>query len=156
MSSVVEAAALMREIAAPYAPSDRVKAAIERARERVSRQLRSTGHSAMEYGRAKRIWKKEARRIDAWEQDALRAAKAERERIRLANITSEAEAIARRNEQIKGELHNEFVRAVANFASLSQTLAHTDADYFAEDIARLGVTASRIRERLAKKDNRGK
>jgi hypothetical protein len=144
-----EASSLMRVIAEPYRAGDKVKAAIERARERVSRQLRAAGHAAMEYGRAKRVWKGEARRIDGFELDAIRAAKHERERARLAALTADALANARENERIHDEINGELASAAATFASMRAALARADPDFFREDIDRLGHTIGKLRGRIA-------
>lgn len=74
MSSAAEASSLLRLVAEPRPVGDTVKLAIVRACARVSSELRAFGFAPMDYGRARRIWRKEARRIDAEEMDAIRRA----------------------------------------------------------------------------------
>jgi hypothetical protein len=69
MSSVHEASMLVRNVAEPRPIGDSVKSAISRAARRLG----------FSYGRTRRIWYRDARRIDAAEMDKLRerAARAE-------------------------------------------------------------------------------
>jgi hypothetical protein len=63
MSSVTEAATLIRKAAEPRPIGDSVKAAIRRAAQRLG----------FSFSRSKDIWYGDARRIDADEMDALRS-----------------------------------------------------------------------------------
>ncbi|GJD51106.1 hypothetical protein OPKNFCMD_3857 [Methylobacterium crusticola] len=76
MTTLEEAAFLIKDVAEPRPAGDSVKAAIDRAARRVSAFLQEP----MRYGRAEDIWRREARRISAEEMDALRAAHAQRQR----------------------------------------------------------------------------
>jgi hypothetical protein len=74
MTTVDLASRLMQDIAEPRPVGDTVKAAITRAARAVSAALQEP----MSYGRAEDIWRREARRIDAAEMDAIRTAHAAR------------------------------------------------------------------------------
>ncbi|WP_170246039.1 hypothetical protein [Methylobacterium gnaphalii] len=81
---------MIRDLAEPRPVGDTVKAAITRASRAVSAFLQEP----MSYGRAEDIWRREARRIDAAEMDALRAAherrnRVLREEIRAASILAD-------------------------------------------------------------------
>lgn len=126
MSNTVEAAALMRRIAEPYPAGDKIKAAIQRAQRRISEELHRAGFTRMGYGRAKRIWKAEARRIDGFELDAMRRA-AQEERVAL------------------GKAHAEVVTSIARYSAMREAFAQTDAAFFGPEIARLGNLIERLR-----------
>lgn len=95
MTTVDQAAALMRDIAEPAPVGDSVKAAITRAARAVSAFLQEP----MSYGRAEDIWRREARRIDASEMDAIRAAHERRNR-RLRDELRAAAVLADRLERL--------------------------------------------------------
>ena len=63
-ADVREAAQLLQLLAEPLAPREKVQLWIRRAAARANFDL----------NRAEDIWRKDARRIDAWEMDTLRAA----------------------------------------------------------------------------------
>ena len=100
MTTIDQAAALMREIAEPAPVGDSVKAAITRAARAISRFLPLT--EPMSYGRAENIWRREARRIDAAEMDAIRAAHERRDRALRAELR-EATALADRLERLAAQ-----------------------------------------------------
>ncbi|WP_238297510.1 hypothetical protein [Methylobacterium soli] len=68
------ASSMLREIAEPRPVGDTIKLAIARAARAVSSHL----PEPMSYARAENLWRGEARRIDAAEMDAIRAAHAAR------------------------------------------------------------------------------
>lgn len=70
MTGVSEASILLRRVAEPRPVGDTVKAAITRAAKRVSKHMRQP----MSPSRAEDIWRREARRLDSEEMDAIRAA----------------------------------------------------------------------------------
>lgn len=72
MTTLDRAALLLQEIAEPRPIGDSVKAAITRAAKAVNAFL--SDREKLSYGRAEDIWRREARRIDAHELDAIRAA----------------------------------------------------------------------------------
>lgn len=78
MKTFDEAADLMRDIAEPRPVGDTIKGAITRAAKAVSAFL--PNREPMSYGRAEDIWRHEARRIEAHEMDAIRAAHGARAR----------------------------------------------------------------------------
>lgn len=110
MSCVAEASSRMKSIAEPYPAGDKIKAAIERARRLVSAELRACGFDVMSYGRAKRIWKQEARRIDGEEIDAIRRAD-KQERVTL------------------GEARAEYAKLLDRIAACETILGLQDADF---------------------------
>lgn len=57
-----EAMSLVRDVAGPRGASEAITALISRAATRLG----------LSYGRTEDIWRREARRIDAWEMDLLR------------------------------------------------------------------------------------
>lgn len=95
MTPVVQASRMLREIAEPRPVGDTVKAAITRAARAVSAVLQEP----MSYGRAEDIWRREARRIDVAEMDAIRAAHARRAGQLRAEV-QKAEALAGRLERL--------------------------------------------------------
>lgn len=129
MSNSAEAAALMRRIAEPYPAGDKIKAAIQRAQRRVSEELRRAGFTGMMYGRAKRIWKEEARRIDGFELDAMRRA-AKLERIALVQADVEIRL------------------SIERYSAMRDALAAKDEAFFGPEIARLGNVIERLRNTL--------
>ena len=83
MSAIAEASELARVLAEPRPAGDQVKAAIRRA-----------AHAAsLSVPRMKSIWYREARRIDAEELDAIRAAVASRKRA-LARLVEVRDVLA--------------------------------------------------------------
>lgn len=86
MSTVEEAATLLREIAEPRPVGDTVKTAITRAARRVSPFL----DQALSYSRAEDIWRREARRISVAEMDAIRAA----HQARARDLRAQCQAVA--------------------------------------------------------------
>lgn len=150
MSIVYEASLLMREAAKPYAAGDKAKHAIQRACDRVSAELRAAKFAAMEYGRARRIWKQEARRIDGFELDALRrAAERAKQAAILDAIKRECAERQARNHVLGQEIHAEFRKAMAQLASLRARLASTDSQMFSDEIDRLGNAIGTLGSRLA-------
>lgn len=109
MSSVAEMTSLLRAVAAPTDPGEGVKAAIGRAARRLG----------LPWGRAKRLWYGEARRVDAWEMDAAR-------RFLAARAKNNAAA-----------LRMEHARALDALALLEARLAAVDADFHCEATAAL-------------------
>lgn len=97
MSATMEASDLIRQLAEPCPAGDSVKAAINRALRRVSPHL----PWPMKASRAEDIWRREARAIRAEEMDALRAAKAAREKAEFAH---EAAAVETRLARIEAAL----------------------------------------------------
>lgn len=92
MSTVAEAAALLRTIAEPRPVGDTVKAAINRAAKRVSRFL----HNPMSASRAEDLWREEARAVRAEEMDALRRAAGEQAAVEAQHVYQQlTELIAR-------------------------------------------------------------
>ena len=81
MNAVSEASIRLRRIAEPRPVGDTVKEAINRSARRVSKFLRQAGFSPMSATRAEDLWRQEARRVDAEEMDAIRAADAAAERV---------------------------------------------------------------------------
>lgn len=98
MTPGAQAARMLREIAEPRPVGDTVKAAITRAARAVSAAMNNTG-GALSYGRAEDIWRGEARRIDASEMDAIRAAHDRRNRSLRAEL-QEARSLADRLERL--------------------------------------------------------
>lgn len=109
MSSVAEMTSLLRAVAAPADPGEGVKAAIGRA----SRRL------GLPWGRAKRLWYGEARRVDAWEMDAARR------------------YLAAREKNNANALRMEHARALDALALLEARLAAVDADFHCDATAAL-------------------
>ena len=97
MSAAIEASDLIRQLADPCPAGDSVKAAINRALRRVSPFL----PWPMKPSRAEDIWRREARAIRAEEMDALRAAKAAKEK---AEFKHEAAAVEARLARIEAAL----------------------------------------------------
>lgn len=96
MTTLDRAALLLQEIAEPRPIGDSVKAAITRAAKAVNAFL--SDREKLSYGRAEDIWRREARRIDAHELDAIRAAhqarheradRALREELRAAAVLAD-------------------------------------------------------------------
>lgn len=98
MTTLVQASRMMRDLAEPRPVGDTVKAAITRAARAVSAVLQEP----MRYGRAEDIWRQEARRIDAAEMDAIRAAHERRHRS-LREELRQASALADRLERLAAE-----------------------------------------------------
>ncbi|MCJ2009779.1 hypothetical protein [Methylobacterium sp. J-092] len=98
MTTVDQAAVLLQEIAEPRPVGDTVKAAITRAARAVSAVLQEP----MSYGRAEDIWRREARRIDAAEMDAIRQAHERRHRALREELRS-ATALADRLERLAAQ-----------------------------------------------------
>lgn len=98
MTPIAQASRMMRDLAEPRPVGDTVKAAITRAARAVSAVLQEP----MKYGRAEDIWRQEARRIDAAEMDAIRAAHERRHRS-LREELRQAAALADRLERLAAE-----------------------------------------------------
>ncbi len=109
MSSAMEASALIKRAAEPAPIGDKVKAAIARACRAVSHELLAGGFQPMAYGRARRIWKCEARRIDAEEMDALRR--------------------AAKDKALIGDARAEYKALLDRIAACEQALRVSDADF---------------------------
>lgn len=99
MTTIAQASRMMRDLAEPRPVGDTVKAAITRAARAVSSALQEP----MRYGRAEDIWRQEARRIDAGEMDAIRAAHERRHRS-LREELRDAAALADRLERLAAEI----------------------------------------------------
>ena len=95
-----DASRLLQEIAEPRPVGDTVKAAITRAARAMNEFL--PRERRVSYGRAEDIWRREARRIDAAEMDAIRAAHARRDR-ELRTEIQQAQALARRLEDLAAQ-----------------------------------------------------
>lgn len=128
MTTFDEAAHRMREIAEPRPVGDSVKAAIDRVARAVSAFL--PNREPMSYGRAEDIWRREARRIEAHEMDAIRAAHAARAR----SLRAEARAA--------GALADRLARLAA-VAVDPATIADADALRRTADEARQAAFALR-------------
>lgn len=98
MNASVEAAELIRALAEPRPVGDTVKLALQRA-------ARASGLSPT---RAKAIWYREARRIDAEEIDALRAANEHRRKV-LARLVVVRDAASASASLLDGESVARFV-----------------------------------------------
>ncbi len=121
MPAVQEAAKLLRVIAEPYPPGDSTKVAIWRAVKKISIELVSLGAGPMDYERGRNIWYRRARRIEAFEFDA----------IRRAAIAHEAVDRAGANQQIYGEINAEYLKAaelLTDMLASVETCARLDAD----------------------------
>lgn len=97
MTAIDHAALMMQQIAEPRPVGDKVKAAITRAAKAVNHFL--SDEDRLSYGRAEDIWRREARRIDAGEMDAIRAAHERRNRTFREELR-EASALADRLERL--------------------------------------------------------
>lgn len=77
MSAVAEAAQLLREISEPWSPGESFKAAINRVTASVNRVgvARKLISEPLRVSRVEDLWRQEARRVDAEEMDAIRAAR---------------------------------------------------------------------------------
>ena len=93
MTTLDHAALMLHEIAEPRPVGDSVKAAITRAARAVNVFLGD--REKLSYGRAEDLWRREARRIDAHELDAIRAAHSASQRARAE----------RRDQALRAELH---------------------------------------------------
>jgi len=103
MTHVNQASRMLMDLAEPRPVGDTVKAAITRAARAVSAVLRDARQEPMTYGRCEDLWRREARRIDAAEMDAIRAAHERRNRS-LRDQLREAEALANRLERVAAQL----------------------------------------------------
>ncbi len=92
MTTLECAALLLQEIAEPRPVGDSVKAAITRAARAVNVFLGD--REKLSYGRAEDLWRREARRIDAHELDAIRAAHGARAQRRDEALREELRAAA--------------------------------------------------------------
>lgn len=97
MTTIEQASSLLQEIAEPRPVGDTVKAAITRAAKAVNAFLSEP--ETLSYGRAEDIWRCEARRLDAHEADAIRAAHERRDRALRAELR-EAALLADRLERL--------------------------------------------------------
>lgn len=98
MTTIETASRLLQEIAEPRPVGDTIKAAITRA----ARAVSAVSQEPMRYGRAEDIWRREARRIDASEMDAIRAAHERRNRA-LGEELRAAAALADRLERLAAQ-----------------------------------------------------
>ncbi len=143
MKAGAEASDLLHELAEPYPPGDRIKASIWRAVKRVSIELVSHGCNAMEYDRGRRIWYRQARRIEAFELDALRR----------AAIAREAAARAIVDLRVQGEIDAEYLKAVELLSDMRASIiaaSRLDADpqRYRSHIDRLGDQIERLRRHV--------
>lgn len=92
MTTLDDAALLLQQIAEPRPIGDSVKAAITRAARAVNVFLGD--REKLSYGRAEDLWRREARRIDAHELDAIRAAHRVRAQRRDEALRAELRAAA--------------------------------------------------------------
>lgn len=117
MTSVAEARSLFIDIAGPVGGSAWVTRAIEHVAARTGLSRR----------RLRGIWAKEAKRIEAEEMDALRA--------------------AARKQQEAALQHDISIQAFADrLAAVEARLASVDPTFFSEEIARLGGVTGRLRD----------
>lgn len=89
ISMLSQASIMLREIAEPRPIGDTIKSAITRA----ARAVSAHASEPMTYARAENVWRGEARRIDAAEMDAIRAAHEARQRTLRSEI-QQAQALA--------------------------------------------------------------
>ncbi|MFC6792720.1 hypothetical protein ACFQE0_26070 [Methylobacterium komagatae] len=94
------ASRLLHEIAEPRPVGDTVKAAITRAANAMNQFLPK--ERRVSYGRAEDIWRREARRIDAAEMDAIRSAHEHRNRTLREELRAAA-ALADRLERLAAQ-----------------------------------------------------
>jgi hypothetical protein len=110
---VTDAAASLRELAEPWEPGDKVKAAIDRAARRVG----------LTYWRAFDIWYGKARRIETFEAEAIAAAldRKRREAVRneLHDIRTRIAVLEARLSQTDAEFHREAIDALGLAAGLA-------------------------------------
>jgi uncharacterized sporulation protein YeaH/YhbH (DUF444 family) len=96
----------LRELAEPWSPGDRVKAAIDRAAKR----------ARLPYWRAFDIWYGKARRIEQHEIDAVVAALADKKRMETRNevrdLRKRLEILESRLTQVDEDFHRETISAV--------------------------------------------
>ncbi len=128
--SSVEASALIKRAAEPAPIGDKVKAAIARACRAVSRELMAAGFQPMAYGRARRIWKCEARRIDAEEMDALRR--------------------AAKDKALIGDARAEYKALLDRIAACEAALRLQDADFHGPSLDALGEAVRGVRRAVDK------
>ncbi|GAA0235876.1 hypothetical protein LNAOJCKE_0924 [Methylorubrum aminovorans] len=102
MTPVNQASRMLMDLAEPRPVGDTVKAAITRAARAVSAVLRDARQEPMTYGRCEDLWRREARRVDAAEMDAIRAAHERRHRS-LREELRQASALADRLERLAAE-----------------------------------------------------
>lgn len=126
MSSTAEAASLVRELSEPWEAGDNLKSAINRVARIVSHVRSSRGLGPLRHSRIEDIWRREARRIDADEMDALRIAAAAKRQALDAKGASTNAAIS--------ELQSRLAR-------LEAMLAQIDPDFH-------GPTRDALRESL--------
>lgn len=130
MSSVMEAAGLLRQIAEPAPVGDKVKAAIGRAYREVKSAASALGHRPPRFSRVEDLWRQEARSVRAEEMDAIRAAHAARNKVRqLADEGAKANA--------------EIADLRARLARLETMLEQVDPDFF-------GPTRGALREQMGR------
>ncbi len=144
MTAITEASGLLRGLAEPYPPSDRIKASIWRAVKQVSLELVSHDYDAMEYDRGRRIWYRQARRIEAFELDALRRAEIGRKAAGRAII----------NLRVQGEINAEYGKAAELLADMRTSIiaaSRLDADprRYRSHIDRLSDQIEQLRRRIA-------
>ncbi len=109
--------AALQELAEPYPPGDKVKAAIARAAKRILVPSQRGKLEPLSYWRAFDIWYGKARRIEKYERAAI------------------VEAVEKkRREATRNELHELKLR----LARLESRLVQTDEDFHREDIAAFG------------------
>lgn len=117
MSAVAEASMLLGELAEPHPPSRKALFS------RMTKLVRRYAGYDLSPGRAEDIWRQEARRVDAEEMDAIRAAK---QRHQEDQARAQANALA------------------AIYLSRAARLRQTDEAFHCEEIARLERAAGAL------------
>lgn len=138
MSSVMEAAGLLRQIAEPAPVGDKVKAAIGRAYREVKSAATTLGHRPPRFSRVEDLWRQEARSVRAEEMDAIRAAHAARNKVREL-----AEAKVKQLADEGAKANVEIADLRARLARLETMLEQVDPDFF-------GPTRGALREQMGR------
>ncbi len=143
LTAIVEASGLLRGLAGPFPPGDRIKTSIWRSVKRVSIELVSYGGSAMEYNRGRSIWYQQARRIEAFELDAIRRAAVAREAANRAIL----------DQRITGEINAEYIRAAEllkemRASIIAASLLDAHPERYRAQIDRMGDQIERLRRQI--------
>ncbi len=143
IGSVREASDLLRGLASPFPPGDRIKASIWRAVKKVTLELTSYGCDGMDYNRGRSIWYRQARRIEAFEIDAIRRAAIAREAIERAIRTQHA----------IGEINAEYARAAELLSEMRASIIGASLldpmpERYRPQIDRLSQQIERLRRQI--------
>lgn len=141
MTPVNQASRMLMDLAEPRPVGDTVKAAITRAARAVSAVLRDARQEPMTYGRCEDLWRREARRIDAAEMDAIREAHERRHRA-LREELRQAEALAKSLERLAAQVGPTGDHSTASEISAAARQAKRTARAF-RDLAGLRVEGVR-------------